>query len=157
MKTHGAVQRASGAEVQETNQRASRRTTDTLNGLLNAYEDSADFRTLADATKRGYRAHLRAIAVEFGDFPIEALKDRRSRGEFLAWRDRIALTSRRNADYRFSVFARVLSRAYNRGLAPLNPLERPGGSIAQRARGMSGQLMTKPPSLRRPRRTCISR
>lgn len=108
------------------NQRDSRKTTDTLTGLLNAYEDSADFRTLADKTKRGYRAHLRAIAIEFGDFPTEALKDRRSRGEFLAWRDRIALTSRRHADYRFSVFARVLSWAYNRGLAPLNPLERPG-------------------------------
>jgi len=97
-----------------------------LTGLLNAYEDSADFKTLADATKRGYTAHLRAIAVEFGDFPTSALADRRSRGDFLAWRDRLALSSRRGADYRFAVFARVLSWAYNRGLAPLNPLERPG-------------------------------
>lgn len=107
-------------------QRESKRAVDTLTGLLDAYEDSADFKNLADATKRGYRAHLRAIAAEFGDLPTELLRDRRTRGELLAWRDRIALTSRRNADYRFSVFARVLSWAVNRGLAPLNPLERPG-------------------------------
>lgn len=102
------------------------RLTITLTGVLDAYEDLADFKNLADATKRGYRAYLRAIAAEFGDLPTELLKDRRTRGELLAWRDRIALTSRRNADYRFSVFARVLSWAVNRGLSPLNPLERPG-------------------------------
>ena len=107
-------------------QRDKRRTVDTLNGLLDAYEDSADFKTLADATRRGSQAHLRAIAAEFGDFPVSALADRRSRGEFLAWRDRLAIRSRRGADYRFAVFARVLSWSYNRGLAPLNPLERPG-------------------------------
>lgn len=106
--------------------REERRKVDTLLGLLDAYEDSADFKSLADATRTGYRRHLRAIANEFGDFPVTALADRRSRGEFLAWRDRLALKSRRDADYRFAVFARVLSWSYNRGLAPLNPLERPG-------------------------------
>lgn len=106
--------------------REERKRVDTLLGLLDAYEDSADFKTLADATRSGYRQHLRAIADEFGDFPITALADRRSRGEFLAWRDRLALKSRRGADYRFAVFARVLSWSFNRGLAPLNPLERPG-------------------------------
>lgn len=107
-------------------QKSKRGTTGTLLSLLDAYEDSGEFKTLAAATQRGYRQHLRAIGKEFGDFPIAGLADRRSRGDFLAWRDRLALVSRRGADYRFAVFARVLSWSYNRGLAPLNPLERPG-------------------------------
>ena len=98
----------------------------TLRSILDAYESSADFLALADRTRSDYKKHLRAVALEFGDFPLAALSDRRSRGEFLAWRDRLAVTSRRNADYRFSVFARALSWAFNRGLTSLNPLERPG-------------------------------
>ena len=98
----------------------------TLRSILDAYESSADFLALAERTRADYKKHLRAVAVEFGDFPLAALSDRRSRGEFLAWRDRLAVTSRRNADYRFAVFARALSWAFNRGLTSLNPLERPG-------------------------------
>lgn len=97
-----------------------------LSSILDAYESSSDFQSLADRTRADYKKHLRAIAAEFGDFPLAALSDRRSRGEFLAWRDRLAVTSRRNADYRFSVFARALSWSFDRGLTTLNPLERPG-------------------------------
>lgn len=103
-----------------------RKPSDTILALLDAYESSPDFKSLADATRKGYRAHLRAIADEFGDFPIEALANRKARGEFLTWRDQLALKSRRAADYRFAVFARVLSWSFNRGMAPTNPLERPG-------------------------------
>ena len=66
------------------------------------------------------------IEKEFGNFPIAALEDRRTRGEFLAWRERLAVKSKRQADYAFAVLARTLSWAYNRGLVPLNPCERPG-------------------------------
>jgi integrase len=97
-----------------------------LRTVLDAYESSSDFAALADRTRADYKKHLRAIAAEFGDFPLAAISDRRTRGEFLAWRDRIATTSRRTADYRFGVFARSLSWAFNRGLTSLNPLERPG-------------------------------
>jgi integrase len=61
-----------------------------------------------------------------GHVTIKGVLDRRCRGEFLAWRDRIAVTSRRQADYRFSVFARIMSWGFNRGLLPCNPCERPG-------------------------------
>ncbi|MBI2249212.1 MAG: tyrosine-type recombinase/integrase [Brevundimonas diminuta] len=103
-----------------------RKPAEVLTTLLDAYESSAEFKALADRTRTDYRKHLRAIAAEFGDFPIAALSDRRTRGEFLAWRDRLAIASRRNADYRFAVFARALSWSLNRGLTPLNPLERTG-------------------------------
>ncbi|OQW44310.1 MAG: integrase [Proteobacteria bacterium SG_bin5] len=97
-----------------------------LRAILDAFEASSDFAGLAPRTRTDYKKHIKAIEVEFGDFPLKALEDRRTRGEFLAWRDRMGVTSRRNADYRFAVFARILAWAFNRGLVPLNPCERPG-------------------------------
>lgn len=94
--------------------------------ILDAYESSADFTGLADRTRADYKKHLRAVAAEFGTFPLAALNDRRARGEFMAWRDRLAIASRRNADYRFAVFARSLSWAFKRGLIVCNPLIDPG-------------------------------
>lgn len=100
--------------------------TGTLTSVLDAYESSSDFLGLADRTRADYRKHLRAIAAEFGDFPISALEAPKAKGEFLDWRDRLAVTSKRNADYRFAVFARALSWAADRGTIPLNPLKRMG-------------------------------
>lgn len=98
----------------------------TLQYVMDLYERSSDFLQLAEHSRRDYRRHLKAIEIDYGDFPLSALADRRTRGEFLAWRDRLELKSRRNADYRMAVLARVLSWGLNRGLVLLNPLERPG-------------------------------
>lgn len=97
-----------------------------LQFIVNRFQQSSDFLDLAEKTRKDYKKHIKAIETEFGDFPIKALADRRTRAEFLAWRDRIGVASRRQADYRFAVFARILSWAFNRGLVPLNPCERPG-------------------------------
>lgn len=97
-----------------------------LQSVLDKFQRSSDFLDLAEKTRSDYKKHIRAIESEYGDFPLGALSDRRTRGEFLAWRDRIGVTSRRQADYRFSVLARTLSWAFDRGLVPLNPCERPG-------------------------------
>lgn len=107
---------------------AARRATpkDQIQSILDAYEASTDFADLAERTRKDYRKQLRIIEAEFGDFPVAALDDRRTRGEFLAWRERLAVKSRRQADYAFAVLARSLSWAYNRGLVPVNPCERPG-------------------------------
>ncbi|EAQ29842.1 putative integrase [Erythrobacter sp. NAP1] len=99
---------------------------DQLRSILKQYQASHSFTDLADRTRQDYKKHLRTIEAEYGDFPIEALADRRTRGEFLAWRERLAKNSRRQADYAYAVLARVLSWASNRGFAPLNPCERPG-------------------------------
>ena len=67
------------------------------------------------------------IEKSFGDFPLSALTDRRSRGVFMAWRDQLALSAgRRQADYAWTVLARVLSWSMNRGLIAANPCERGG-------------------------------
>jgi integrase len=103
-----------------------RKSADTLVVVLDAFQSSADFRQLADRTQTDYKKHLKAIAAQFGDFPLGALDDRRCRDRFLTWRDQMAEKSKRGADYRLAVFARALSWAHGRGLVVCNPLERPG-------------------------------
>src|SRR5262249_57177600 len=69
-----------------------------------------------------YVQRVLRIEQAFGDFPLSAIADRRTRGVFMAWRDKIAASSgRRQADYAWSVFARVLSWALDRGLIAANP------------------------------------
>ncbi|WP_334185526.1 hypothetical protein [Novosphingobium sp.] len=93
----------------------SRKPVDTLNAVFRAFEQSSDYTSLADRTRKGYAKQLRHIEIEFGDFPILALSDRRIRSEFLAWRDKVGKTSERTADYRFAILARVLAWALDRG------------------------------------------
>ncbi|KEQ53964.1 tyrosine-type recombinase/integrase [Sphingobium chlorophenolicum] len=99
---------------------------DQLQTVFDGYEASTDFADLAPRTQKDYRKLLRVIESEFGDFPIAALEDRRTRGEFLAWRERLAVKSRRQADYAYAVLARTMSWALNRGIVAVNPCERPG-------------------------------
>lgn len=98
---------------------------ETLQAILNAYQDSPKFLDLADRTRRDYTKHIRKIEAEFSDFPIAALTDRRTRAEFLAWRDRMADKSRRQADYVFATFASILAWALDRGLVLDNPCTNP--------------------------------
>jgi hypothetical protein len=96
----------------------------TLLSVLQAYQDSEDFRGLADSTRRSYVPLIARIEKAFGDFPLSALTDRRSRGVFLTWRDELAANAgRRQADYAWTVLARVLSWSLNRGLVTANPVQ----------------------------------
>jgi hypothetical protein len=97
-----------------------------LMSVLQGFQASHDFRGLADRTRADYAAHIKAIEGEFGDFPLAALTDRRTRGVFMAWRDRLATRSRRQADYAWVVLARVLAWSLDRGLVAANPCERGG-------------------------------
>jgi integrase len=58
--------------------------------------------------------------------PLAALADKRVRGEFLEWRDRLAKQSPRQADYAYAVLALILSWAKDRGTIDANPCERAG-------------------------------
>jgi len=97
------------------------------------YQRSDDFLSLRDRTRADYVKQLRLIETEFGDFPLRCLAAPRTRGEFMTWRDRLALRSRRQADYAWTVLARVLSWAKNRGLITANPCER-GGRLYRASR-----------------------
>jgi integrase len=98
-----------------------------LLSVLQAYQASAEFLGLAEVTRKGYVWHIKRVEQEFGDFPLAGLTDRRTRGIFMAWRDRVAANSgRRVADYCWAVLARVLSWGSDRGLALANPCARGG-------------------------------
>src|SRR5262249_9765255 len=98
----------------------------TLQAPLRAYQASAEFNGLAERTRFDYVKQIKAIEKELGDFPLAGLTDRRTRGLFMAWRGKLAATSRRQADYAWQVLARVLSWAHNRGLVLANPCARGG-------------------------------
>jgi integrase len=101
--------------------------TGVLLSVMQGYQASEDFRQLADTTRRSYIPLIKRIESKFGDFPLSALTDRRTRGIFLKWPDEVATNSgRRQADYAWTVLARILSWALNRGLVAANPCQRGG-------------------------------
>ena len=97
-----------------------------LLSLLQGYQTSQDFLSLRDRTRADYIKQIAKIEHRFGDAPLKALSHPRTRGVFLDWRDELALKSKRQADYAYTVLARVLSWAKDRGKIPVNPCERGG-------------------------------
>jgi integrase len=97
-----------------------------LLSVLQGFQASTAFADLAPRTRADYVKQVKIIEREFGDFPLTALSDRRARGIFLDWRDKLATRSRRQADYAWQVLARILSWAKGRGLIAVNPCERGG-------------------------------
>jgi len=66
------------------------------------------------------------IEQEFATFPIKALAARETRGVFKDWRDKLSLKSVRQADYAWTVLARIFSVAKDRDRITVNPCERGG-------------------------------
>jgi integrase len=97
-----------------------------LSSLLQGYQQSQDFLGLRDRTRADYIGLIIKIEQKFGDAPLKALADPRTRGIFMDWRDELALRSKRQADYAWTVLARVLSWAKDRGKITVNPCERGG-------------------------------
>jgi integrase len=97
-----------------------------LLSVLQAYQASGEFDGLAARTRFDYLKQIKVIEQSFGDFPLAALTDRRTRGVFMGWRDKLAAKSRRQADYAWQVFARILSWSHNRGLVLANPCAKGG-------------------------------
>jgi hypothetical protein len=98
----------------------------TLLSLIQAYQGSAEFSDLRERTRRDYVKQITLIEKRFGDFPLKALSSQGARAVFLSWRDELARKSPRQADYAWTVLARVLSWSKNRGLTSHNPCERGG-------------------------------
>jgi integrase len=97
-----------------------------LLSLLQGYQQSQDFLGLRERTRADYIGLITKIEQKFGDAPLKALADPRTRGIFMDWRDELALRSKRQADYAWTVLARVLSWAKDRGKITVNPCERGG-------------------------------
>lgn len=98
-----------------------------LLALLLRFQESAEFHFgISSRTRRDYIKQIKRIEREFSDFPIKALGDPRARSIFLEWRDRLAQTSLRQADYAYGTLARILSWAHDRGLIAKNPCVKGG-------------------------------
>ena len=97
-----------------------------LLSILQAYQASSEFTGSRDRTRADYVKQVKLIEAAFGDLPLAALSARGTRAEIMSWRDELANRSRRQADYAWTVLARVLPWAKNRGLTSDNPCERGG-------------------------------
>lgn len=104
-----------------------------LRSIIQAFEQSGEFTRLAPRTQIDYGKHIKKIELRFGDFPISGLADRRSRGIFKGWRDELAKQSLRQADYAWTVLARILSWAKERGIIDVNPCAM-GGRLYRNSR-----------------------
>jgi integrase len=97
-----------------------------LQALIDAYQRSQAFLKLRERTRADYIKQIGLIEAKFADAPLKALVDPRTRGIFLDWRDDLARKSQRQADYAWTVLARILSWAKDRGRITVNPCERGG-------------------------------
>src|SRR6516162_1200671 len=97
-----------------------------MQSLMDWFQTTGEFRTLRERTKTDYVKQISLIEQEFATFRIEALAARETRGVFKDWRDKLALKSVRQADYAWTVLARILSVAKDRGRIMVNPCERGG-------------------------------
>jgi integrase len=99
-----------------------------LLSLTQAYQRSQDFLGLRERTRADYIRQIEKIEQKFADCPIKALADPRTRGIFMDWRDELALKSKRQADYAWTVLSLVLAWAKDRGKwnITVNPCERGG-------------------------------
>jgi integrase len=105
----------------------------TLQSIIDGYEKSSAFVRLAPRTKADYLAHNLKIArarliengPEFATYPLEALDDPKIRCRLLDWRDRLALSSPRQADATFGVLRIILEWARDRGMLAHNHATRP--------------------------------
>jgi integrase len=111
----------------------------TLMTIIAKYKASPEFTGLAPSTRRAYLIYLKLIEEAFGDLPLAALADRRVRGEFKNWRDGFAATPRK-ADFAWTVLARIMSFAKDRGIITINPCEKGGRLyVADRADKLWGE------------------
>jgi hypothetical protein len=107
---------------------------------------------VACATRADYVGLIIKIEQKFGDAPIKALADPRTRGVFLEWCDQLALRSQRQADYAWT----VLAWAKDRGKITVNPCER-GGRVYHGTRVDFVWTRTRPRFSNMRRRSCTCR
>jgi len=93
-----------------------------LLALLIQFQESAEFQfKISPRTRRDYIKQIKRIEKAFGNFPIKALDDPRATSIFLEWRDRLAQSSLRQADYAYATLSRILSWALGRRKIKTNP------------------------------------
>jgi len=98
----------------------------TLKELIQRYVESSKYRDAAPRTRKDYQRQIIKIENAFGNIPIEVLNDQRVRADFLDWRDNLAKTSKKQADYAIAILGLILAWSLDRGLIAHNFAARPG-------------------------------
>jgi len=128
-----------------------------LLNVLVKFQQTDEFRRLAERTREDYREIIdKKIEPEFGDLPLAALSEskRECRRVFREWRNRLAIKSKRQADYAWAVLARILAKL-DSTMAGWTPIRASGEGAFIAARGAIrfGRLMMSSLLSRRPRAT----
>lgn len=88
----------------------------TLKALIIDYFSSQNFASKAPRTQKDYRKYVKYIEDKFGSMPIQALNDKRIRGDFITWRDDLAKQSPRLADHCLNLLKAILKLAADKNL-----------------------------------------
>jgi len=116
----------------------------TMFNVIARYRGSAEFQKLADKTRKDYARYLKLIEEKFGTLPLAAAEMPKARGVFKDWRDTMA-DKPRTADYAWTMLARLLSFAKDRGDITINVCEK-GGRLYEADR--AEKIWTAPDILR---------
>jgi integrase len=93
-----------------------------LQELIDYFQTTTEFtHGISPRTRSDYVKQIAVIEKKWGDFPTSGLNDKRARGLFMEWRNKLAQKSLRQADYAWTVLARILSVALKRGKIDVNP------------------------------------
>jgi integrase len=109
---------ASYVKASEPNK--NRATAGTFHALVESYFQSSAFNGLMPRTQRDYRQQSNIVLDGFAHAPLGALEDKRIRGDFGKWRNKLAKTSPRQADYALAFLSCVLSHACDTGVLGVN-------------------------------------
>jgi integrase len=94
--------------------------------LITLYKKSTEFTTRGAKTQKDYLRYIKLIETKFGTMPISALGAPAVRGVFKEWKDELATSGLRHADYAWTVLQRILAVAKDRGKIATNPCEKGG-------------------------------
>lgn len=88
--------------------------------LIWRYLNSPEFKKLRGRSPLDYRRHLDKAKAKFGELSIRAMASTQISDHIYSWRDELAESSPRQADYSISVLAAMLSWSVKRGLIDHN-------------------------------------
>lgn len=84
--------------------------------LIWRYKNSGEFAKLRPLTQRDYNRQLDKVQTKFGMLRIQTMAAREISDHIFRWRDEMAKTSPRQADYAISVLSALLKWSVTRGL-----------------------------------------
>lgn len=96
---------------------------ETLSILIRQFEQTKQWRRLADTTKKEYRRIFIFWEERYGTAPFSALEDKAFRASVVKWHDEFSEGKPREADNRVSILARLLSWACRDGPLKRNVLD----------------------------------